>query len=92
MAQVSITNGILFVDGVVALAIEELLKHAALRIFVDIPDTLRKQRLVHFYSEIKRLDEKECENIIKTREKEEVLFIKKTVVNADITFNNLELK
>ena len=92
LAQVSITNGILFVDGVVALAIEELLKHAALRIFVDIPDTLRKQRLVHFYSEIKRLDEKECESIIKTREKEEVLFIKKTVVNADITFNNLELK
>ena len=92
LAQVSITNGILFVDGVVALAIEELLKHAALRIFVDIPDTLRKQRLVHFYSEIKRLDEKECESIIKTREKEKVLFIKKTVVNADITFNNLELK
>ena len=81
---ISIKDGILFVEGVVALAIEELIKNATLRIFVDIPDKLRKQRLVDFYSNIKRLDRKEYENIIETREKEEVPFIKRTVVNADV--------
>lgn len=83
---ISIKDGLLFVEGVVALAIEELIKNATLRIFVDIPDKLRKQRLVDFYSNIKRLDRKEYENIIETREKEEVLFIKRTVVNADVIF------
>ena len=33
----SIKEGILFVEGVVALAIEELVDNATLRIFVDIP-------------------------------------------------------
>lgn len=89
---ISINEGVLFVDGVVALAIKELVESAALRIFVDIPGQLRKQRLVDFYSDIKRLDRKEYENIIETREKEEVPFIKKTAVNADVIFNGLELK
>lgn len=83
-APISITDGILFVEGVVALAIKELIEGAALRIFVDIPDKLRKQRLVIFYSDIKGLDRKEYENIIETREKEEVPFVKRTAVNADI--------
>ena len=83
---ISIKDGILFVEGVVALAIEELIKNATLRIFVGIPDKLRKQRLVDFYSNIKRLDRKEYENIIETREKEEVPYIKKTIANADVIF------
>lgn len=82
--MISIKDGILFVEGVVAFAIEELIKNATLRIFVDIPDKLRKQRLVDFYSNIKRLDRKEYENIIETREKEEVPFIKRIVANADV--------
>ena len=90
--SISINDGILFVDGVVALAMEELVKNAKLRIFVDIPDKVRKQRLVDFYSDIKRLDRKEYENIIETREKEEVLFIKRTAVNADVIFDGLEIK
>ncbi len=81
---ISIKDGILFVEGIVALAIEELIKNATLRIFVGIPDKLRKQRLVDFYSNIKRLDRKEYENIIETREKEEVPYIKKTIANADV--------
>lgn len=91
-APISITDGILFVEGVVALAIKELIENAALRIFVEIPDELRKQRLVQFYSDIKRLDRKEYENIIETREKEEVPFIKRTADNADVIFNGLDLK
>lgn len=88
--SISINEGVLIVDGVVALAIKEFIECAALRIFVDVPSQLRKQRLVEFYSDIKKLDRKEYENIIETREKEEVPFIKETAVNADVIFNGLE--
>lgn len=87
-----INKGILFVDGVVALAIDELVENAALRIFVEIPDELRRKRLIDFYSKTKKLGKKEYESIIETREKEEVPFIKKTSVNADIIFSNLSAK
>lgn len=90
--SISITDGILFIEGVVALAIKELVENAAMRIFVDIPDELRRQRLVNFYADIKRLDSKEYEDIIKKREKEEVTFIKETAVNADVIFDGLKLK
>lgn len=92
VAPISLTDGILFVEGVIALAIGELTENAALRIFVDIPDKLRKQRLVAFYSNIKRLDRKESEKIIETREQEEVPFIKRTAVNVDVIFDGLEIK
>lgn len=92
VAPISIKEGILFVEGVVALAIEELVENATLRIFVDIPDELRRQRLVNFYSDIKGLDIKEYEDIIKKREKEEVIFIKETAVNADVIFDGLALE
>jgi len=91
-APISIKDGILFVEGVVAVAIKELVENAALRIFVDIPDELRKQRLIDFYSNVKRLGRKEYEKIIEIREKEEVPFVKRTAVNADIVFSGLELK
>lgn len=92
VAPISAKEGILFVEGVVALAIQELVENAALRIFVDIPDGLRRKRLVNFCSDIKRLDRKEYEDIIKKREKEEVTFIKETGVNADVIFDGLKLK
>ncbi len=81
-----ISNGVLFIDGVIALAIDKLFEVAALRVFVGISDKLRRQRLVKFYSDIKGLGSDEYENIIESREKEEVLFIKKTANNADVIF------
>ena len=92
VAPISIKEGILFVEGVVALAIGKLVENASLRIFVDIPDELRRQRLVNFYSNVKKLDEKEYEKIIAKREIEEVALIKGTAVNADIIFDGLKLK
>lgn len=92
VAPISLTDGILFVEGVIALAIRELTENAVLRIFVDIPDNLRKQRLVAFYSDVKRLDRKESKKIIETREQEEVPFIKGTAVNVDVIFDGLEIK
>ncbi len=87
-----INKGILFIDGVVALAIDELVENAALRIFVEIPDGLRRQRLVDLYSKVKKLGKKEYESIIEAREKEEVPFIKRTSANADIIFSGLSSK
>jgi uridine kinase len=83
---IAINNGVLFIDGVIALAIDKLFEVAALRVFVGISDKLRRQRLVKFYSDIKGLSREEYENIIESREKEEVLFIKKTANNADVIF------
>lgn len=92
IVPISLTDGILFVEGVIALAIRELTENAALRIFVGIPDKLRKQRLVDFYSGLKKLERKESEKIIETREQEEVPFIKGTAVNVDVIFDGLEIK
>lgn len=91
-APIFINEGVLFIDGVIALAIKEFIESAALRIFVDIPDQLRRQRLVDFYSDTKKLGRRDCENIIEAREKEEVPFIKKTAINADVIFDSLKLK
>ena len=92
VAPISIREGIIFVEGVVALAIEELVEKAALRIFVGIPDDLRRRRLVKFYSDIKGVERREYEDIIEKREKEEVIFIKRSAVNADMIFDGLKLK
>lgn len=90
--SISMKSGIMIIEGVVALAIEELTENATLRIFVDIPDKLRKQRLVDFYANVKHLGKREYDNIIETREKEEVPFVKRTAVNADVIFNGMKLK
>ena len=84
---IAIDAGVLFIDGVIALAIDKLSEAAALRIFVNIPDDIRGQRLVKFYSDIKGFSRKDCEDIIEAREKEEVPFIKSTSDNADVIFN-----
>ena len=89
--SISIKSGIMIIEGVVALAIEELTKITTLGIFIDIPDEVRKQRLVDFYADVKHLGKKEYEKIIETREKEEVPFVKGTAVNADVIFNVMKL-
>lgn len=82
--SIIITQGILIVEGVIALAIEDLVKNAALRIYTEVPDALRRERLVEFYSRVKGLNRNDCQYIIESREEEEVPFIKETAVNADI--------
>ena len=79
-------EGIVIVEGVVSLAIPELMKIAALKIFVDIPDAIRKQRLGDFYSLTKKIDKDIYEKILSNREKEEVILIKATHRNADVLF------
>lgn len=79
-------EGMVIVEGVVALAIPELMKIATLKIFVDIPDVVRKQRLEDFYSLTKKIDKHTYEKILSHREKEEVILIKATHKNADVLF------
>jgi len=81
---IGISNGILVIEGVIALALPELLTKANLRIFVDIADLPRIKRLVSFYRDIKKLDARSYKQLIRAREAEEVPFIKSTRSQADI--------
>lgn len=79
-------SGVVIIDGVNSLALKELLKIAILKIFTTIPDEIRLERLMDFYVNIKGFNNNKAMNIISSREKEEVLFIKKTADNADLIF------
>ena len=81
---IRISSGVLIVEGVIALAIEPLVRAADLRLFVAISDVDRLRRLRYFYTNKKGLTLKETEEIIQSREMEEVPFIKKTENNSDV--------
>mgnify|MGYP001314457462 CR=1 FL=1 len=82
---IRISSGVLIVEGVIALAIEPLVQAADLRLFVAISDVDRLRRLKYFYTNKKGLTLKETEEIIQSREMEEVPFIKKTA-NVSVIF------
>jgi uridine kinase len=82
----SIDEGVAIIDGVITLAIPELLGKADMSIFVDIEDKLRLQRLSEFYIQYKGLYPDKAIAIIQDRENEEVPFINETKKNADIIF------
>jgi uridine kinase len=79
----TLTQGVLLVEGVIALALPVLRQFAQLKIFVAAEDEIRLQRLQSFYRLRKGL-EQEASHIIAEREKEEVPFIKETAVWADV--------
>lgn len=79
-------SGIIIVEGVIALALKELLDIAVLRIFVTVSDKIRLARLTDFYHKTKGLSIKQTKDVIFSREAEEVPFIKKTAEYADVIF------
>lgn len=81
-----INRGVLLIEGVIALCYEALLLKSHSRIFVNIPDVPRIKRLLQFYRDVKNLPRSSYKDIILARESEEVPFIKKTALNADIVF------
>ena len=81
-----ITNGIVILEGVVALAIPEVLGRASFRIFVDVPDTVRRERLADFYVNLKNVPQDEFLAMMDERENEEVPFIKSSRWNADVVY------
>ena len=85
-APLSITSGVILADGVVALALPELVQLAQCRIYVTVSDEVRLPRLETFYTEFKGLPRDEARSIIRAREDEEVPFIKASAAAADVTF------
>ena len=81
-------NGVVLVEGVVALGIKDLTSIADLKIYVDVDDDVRRLRLFEFYHNFKGLSEEEANSIINVREIEEVKFIKGTSIFADLIFEN----
>jgi len=81
-----VSSGIIIVEGVIGLAIKELVSIASLKIFIAVPDEIRVKRLMDFYINKKKLTRNMAEEIICSREKEEVLFVKETSRHADLIF------
>jgi len=81
-----IDKGVAIIEGVIALAIPDLLSKANMSVFVDIEDKLRQRRLKEFYIKFKGFSSKEGTLIIQDREKEEIPFVNKTKLNADIVY------
>ena len=77
-------EGILLVEGVPALAISELRNLAKFRVFVEIDEAIRLNRLRDFYHITKGLTLDNTEAIIRERELEEVKLINSTSNFADI--------
>ena len=82
-APVRFPEGIVIVEGVVALDIPQLRERAGLRVFCDMDDKLRLENVRRFYIEGKKLSETETEAIIAQREQDEVALIRKNVPYAD---------
>jgi uridine kinase len=80
-------NGVLIAEGVIALALQELLSEARLKIFVDAGDDIRSQRVYEFYRTVKSLEDRAIRELIHSREDEEVRFIQTTSKWADCIFD-----
>lgn len=85
---IAVKKGVVILEGVIALALTELLRLASLRIFVCAPDSVRLNRLKYFYQRIKKVGLGETKKIIDAREIEEVPFIKNSLKNADLVFGS----
>ena len=83
----STAGGVVVVEGVIALALEDLLPESKLRIFVDAEDEIRHQRLYEFYRAVKGLGDRTVRELIQNREAEEVRFIRTTYKRADCMFD-----
>ena len=76
-------RGVILVEGVIGLALEKLREMAQMKIYVEIPDVIRLERLQIFYRSVKGLAEK-GDSIIQLRELEEIPFIRSTRQWADL--------
>lgn len=81
-----LSSGIFIVEGVVGLAIPDLLSKSSLNIFTETTDLLRLERMMDFYKNVKKLHAVAYKKIILSREAEEVPFIKNSAKNADVIF------
>ena len=85
---ITVASGVIIVEGVVSLALQELHAIASLKVYVNVPDEIRIERLKSFYRDVKKLSMFDTERLIHEREREEVPFIKRTSSDADIVIEN----
>jgi uridine kinase len=62
------------------------------KIFVDLDDNSRKDRLIEFYTDFKNYSLDETKKIIRPREHDEVEIIKKTKNYADVVYMSINHK
>jgi uridine kinase len=82
-----ITEGLVIVEGVIALEVAKLVSLEGFKIYVNVSNYTRIKRLITFYRDYKKVHKNEYKKIIIERELEEIPFIKKTASFADIFFN-----
>lgn len=85
---VSIPSGIVIVEGVVALASEDLRKRVMLKSVMDLAGSERLIRVKRYYIDEKQLPEGEASRIGEEREREEIPLLRKTRQYADIVFSH----
>lgn len=85
---VSIPSGIVIVEGVVALASEDLRKRVMLKSVMDLAGSERIIRVKRYYIDEKQLPEGEASRIGEEREREEIPLLRKTRQYADIVFSH----
>jgi histidinol-phosphate phosphatase family protein len=73
----------LIVEGAVALDIPKLRKKSDYAIYLGIPDSVRRERFLDFYS-YKELPSEQIQNLFEKRERDEFPIIKKTKRFADL--------
>lgn len=83
-----ISKGILIVEGVVALDNSFLRDKADFKVFVDLEDSIRINRVRNYYREFKQLSRDETEELIIKRERDEVGLIKENIFNSDFIFSS----
>jgi len=81
-------NGLLIIEGVIALALEGLRMNSLFNIYVTCDDVTRFSRLKDYYCIFKGVELHDALKILCDREKEEVPFVHGTNKWADIIFKN----
>ena len=76
-------QGLIFAEGVMALAYPELRELATLCLYLSLSDSIRLQRLSDFYLNQKGFTLQQAQQLIEKREQEEIPVIKKTQLWAD---------
>jgi histidinol-phosphate phosphatase family protein len=84
-------NDGLIVEGVVALDIPELRERSDCSVYLGIPDSMRRDRFVDFYS-YKNLPSDEIEKLFERREKDEIEMVKKTREFADLVMETEKVR
>jgi len=80
----------LIVEGVVVLDIPELREKSDCSVYLGIPDGVRKDRFIDFYS-YKNLPSEGIEKLFERREKDEIEIVKKTREFADLVVGTEEV-